>query len=112
MMTREEFDFLIEKLERLTLIVCPNDLKEEYWQKYKDADYINLRETIFNKPAKEEDLPITFPQFESFVELMEEGVGVPMPEELITLLWKDYGHLGLKIFTAKMLELFGRYEKS
>jgi len=112
MMNREEFDFLIEELERLTMIVCPNNLQEEYWLKYKDADYINVQETIFNKPIKEENFPITYQQYERFVEIMEESAGNPMPEELITGIWEDYGHLGPKAFADKMLELFDRSKES
>ena len=108
MMNREEFDFLIEELERLTMIVCPADLQEKYWLKYKDRDCINVQETIFNKPIKKENFPITYQQYERFVEIMEEGVDCEMPEEVKTGLWEDYGHLGPKAFAAKMLELFER----
>jgi len=106
MLNRDEFDFLIEEMERLTMIVCPPDIKEEYWGKYKDQDCINIQETIFKGPIKTENFPITHQQYEKFVEMMEECAGKPMPEEFKTGIWEDYGHLSPKAFADKMMGLF------
>jgi len=107
-MLRENFDFLIEELERLTMIVCSEKLREEYWLKYKNADCINVEETIFNKPIKKEDFPITRKQYEGFVKIMEEGTGRPMPQEVQTGIWEDFGHLSPRAFADKMLEFLNR----
>lgn len=109
--TREDFDFFIGEMERLTMIVCPAALEEEYWQKYKDADFINVQETIFKGPIKIEDFPIDRDNFNEVIEILEEGVGKKMPKEIRKQLWDDYGHLSFDAFREKITSLLLKGKK-
>lgn len=104
-MKREDFDFFIGEMERLTMIVCPPDLEEEYWQKFKDADFINVQETIFKGPIKIKNFPITHEQFNEVIKILEEGFEKKMPQEIRDELWDDYGHLTFDAFRKKITNL-------
>lgn len=104
-MTREMFDFFIGEMERLTMIVCPPALEAEYWQKYKDADFINVQETIFKGPINIKDFPIMPDQFNGVLNILEEGIGKKMPQKLKDQIWDNYGHLTLAAFKEKIINL-------
>ena len=101
-MTREIFDIFIDEMERLTLIVCPPSIKEEYWLKWQDAESINVQETIFKNSIKIENFPITYDQFEEVVKILEEGHGSKMPDHVKQHLWDDYSHLNFEDFREKI----------
>lgn len=104
-MTREMFDIFIDEMERLTMVVCPPATREEYWLKYKDAEFINVQETIFNGPIKIKDFPITRNEFEEIFKIIEDELKAKIPDSVQEQIWDDYSHLTSKEFKKRIIPI-------
>lgn len=113
-MIREDYDFLIEKIEKFLSLVCPYAIKEEVWDRVKDMELprsqLSLVITLLEGINSCEDR-ITCEEFARAIGKMERIKGVECPVDLITGFWNHCRNLDSKSFEFVMETIFEKQEK-
>jgi len=114
-MLRDDYDFLLAKIENFLTLKCPNEIKEAIWERAKDMEIprseftllITLLEGI-NSAADR----ITYKEFAGEIYKMEQIKGEKCPSDLIVEFWNRCKNLDSKSFQFLMKGVYEKEEKT